>query len=58
MAHLISCNFMYLIKFGAHGISTFETKMKDTPSPEMFEAKCALLLMSGTRDVYQNRACL
>ena len=51
---------MYLIKFGAHGISTFEleTKMKDTPSPEMFEAKCALLHMSGTRDVYKNRACL
>ena len=49
---------MYLIKFDAHGISSFETKMKDTPSPEMFEAKCALLLMSRTRDVYQNRACL
>ena len=49
---------MYLIKFGAHGISTFETKMKDTPSPEMFEAKYALLLMSGTHDVYQNCTCL
>ena len=51
---------MYLIKFGTHGISAFETnyKMKDTPSSEMFEAKCALLLTSGTHDVYQNCTCL